>query len=237
MRTWNAKKKRLLFTVGGIVIVVGLVAALRGRRLFSNGTAQTKMALAAVPAAPQGSPSYEAMPASQPGMPLQVTSATITPSPGGRAGSYQATLSNDSDQDVLAYTIRWLPASASVTAPGTGGTCSSRFAPDSQHPLLRPGETQTQTSGFGLRGPTLQAMVDFVFLSDGSAYGPNSCHTLQQMQEEWAVRNATEQWALSILQSQGAHALENELQSDLTNKAAFGKMLLNPTYHPVPSSR
>lgn len=232
MKTGNVRKTCLFIALGGIVIV-GLAVFARGWRPFeSKRAAQTAMALAAIPNPPQGNSSYQAMPASQPDMPLKVTSATIIPSPEGRAGSFQTTVANNSKQDVLAYTIRWLPADASVTAPGPGGTCSSRFAPDSQQPLLRPGETGTDRGGFALRGPMMQAAVDFVFLSDGSVYGPNSCRTLQQMQQEWGVRNATEKWVLSVLQSQGAQALEKELQADLTNRAAFGKMLLNPNYHP-----
>jgi len=136
--------------------------------------ARTSMAAAAESAAPQISSGSQAVPASQPGMPLQVTSATITPFPTERGGSFQATLTNTSGQDVLAYTIRWLPATVSVYTPGPGGTCHSRMATDDQHPLLRPGAVETDRSGFGLRPGTLQAMVDLVVLSDGSACGPNS---------------------------------------------------------------
>jgi len=52
------------------------------------------------------------------------------------------------------------------------------------------------------------------------------------MQTSWIVHGATEEWALKILESQGAQALEEKVKADLATHAALGKALLHPAYHP-----
>lgn len=241
------KNRRLIFIslgagVGCALIILALArVGPFGMAKMLAPRAPTHGAGAGASARPQGEGAYQAQAEAQPGMPLQIISASIGPAPqgvspqvAGHVGTYEAQVRNASQQNVIAYAVRWEAADAPQTAGG--GACFTHSAPDLAHPVLRRGETQTVAHALALRSPSMRATVDLVLLSDGTAYGRNACGSLQRLQENISTHLATEQWALDTLHSQGAKSLEEKLETDLASKDAYRKIYLSPRVYPAAPS-
>lgn len=241
------KSRRLIFiTLGAgagcalMILALARVGPFGMAKMFAH-RAPNHAAAPGAPAEPQGENVHQVQVESQPGSPLQIISASIGPAPqgvsthaAGRVGSFEAQVRNVSQQNVMAYAIRWQAADAPQTA--RGGACFAHSAPDLAHPALRPGETQTVTHALALRSPNMRASVDLALLSDGTAYGRNACRSLERLQQNVSTHLATEQWALDTLRSQGAKSLEEKLQADLASKDAYRKIYLNPRVRPAAPS-
>jgi hypothetical protein len=138
---------------------------------------------------------------------------------------FTVTLRNATDQPVVCYTLSssWYDASGALVG---GGTVSMRSSGDDwTEPVIPAGGTATTQVTEIQRSSTLKATVDFALLADGTFYGPDRSSTLDSLQKELDARRMTEQYVLSLLNTEGPDAVKQFLESELAKGPQDKKLL------------
>lgn len=203
-------------------VIAGLsVALLAGAAAFVLMTRASKHLVAQTEAGPS-----DLIIVPQPTSPLQIASVTpATPQPPAtmpavtNLKAWQVVLKNTTTHNVLAYSLRMPMANGPQEGgfPRAGATHSRFAASMGAPPLLASGATATEEVHFAwdsTKGP-VAILVDFVFLDDGTAYGPNASGAEQTLVDDVTDRQALETFLLQMLQSEGAQATEDYMEKEL----------------------
>ena len=127
-------------------------------------------------------------------------------------------IENTSAQDAMVYAIRWVWEDAEGNTISKGAyTYRWSFDPDT--PVLRAGETKTDSYRGLARGPILRAEIDSVLLRDGAIYGTDNSQTLKQFRYMLSATRMAQRQILSLLESKGIEEVKMILRKQLSNEA------------------
>lgn len=134
------------------------------------------------------------------------------------------TLRNASEQPVVCYALSfsWYDASGAMVGGGHYEMRSS--GDDSADPVIPAGGTASTQVSEIQRSSTLKATVDFALLADGTYYGPDRFRTLDKLQKQLKGTRMTEQYVLSLLNTEGPDAVKRFLTSELAKGAQDEKL-------------
>lgn len=172
----------------------------------------------------------------QPGSPIRISPAVPAGSQSASSKDHLAftySIENVSGRSVVLYAIGWTWQDASG-AVIKKGDYTYFWSFDFDKPVLRPGESRTVTKSFVPRGAVLEARIDSVLLSDGSAYGPDESRTRQRFRYMLSATRSTERKILSLLETQGAEKVKEILRKNLAAEAQERKYFETKLIPPQP---